>query len=335
MTDKCENERTSQMVDLTAENNHETGCEFNSNHDGGQDVCMELSNSNVNRVSYTELNNIASELCRTVSNDQQQCKETFVYLKQWIEHLRKGKSIEVKFVSTEQVTNFNAHSSIHITPKTANGSDESHILPATLGTTNAMRLGKRFIGGIEHMSNQNTNHSKSYTRTSAVTRERKSTLFSAHNTNNDEAYLTPERSRKKYNTCGLCNQPHCAQWSCKKLKEYGGTIIVKNSKLAREKVGSRIMLPQSGIVEERENSDNRSVLLTIPKKGVKALVIHRKLVINKNVMMTLDFDNVAIEVTLLGDGGYPKSNYEKVLFTPSAVNTWVTFSQNRLFTSLI
>ena len=46
------------------------------------------------------------------------------------------------------------------------------------------------------MSNQNTNHSKSYTRTSAVTRERTSTLFSAHNTNNDEAYLTPERSRK-------------------------------------------------------------------------------------------------------------------------------------------
>ena len=64
-------------------------------------------------------------------------------------------------------------------------------------------------------------------------------------------------------------------------------------------------------------------------------MIHRKLVINKNVMMTLDFDNVAIEVTLLGDGGYPKSNYEKVLFTPSAVNTWVTFSQNRLITSLI
>ena len=78
-----------------------------------------------------------------MSNDKAKCRETFLYLNDWIENLRSGKNFEVRF--------WNHCLPNNITSKRSN--DE--MLPATLGTTNSMRLGKRYKSTHEYQGRYN------------------------------------------------------------------------------------------------------------------------------------------------------------------------------------
>ena len=81
-------------------------------------------------------------------------------------------------------------------------------------------------------------------------------------------------------------------------------------------------------------SQTQTVLDKFPKK-VRAIVVHRKVKTKDNALGTLDLDNIAIEVTLLGEGGNPINNYTEVLFQPYCVYKWVTNSKNSLVTHLL
>ena len=80
-------------------------------------------------------------------------------------------------------------------------------------------------------------------------------------------FITEEK-----NTCALCNQAECAQWTCKKLQLYEGTTLPKNNIDVRMKLGRKLLVPMNGIIERRDKEDDRSVLKSLPKKESKQLL---------------------------------------------------------------
>ena len=98
----------------------------------------------------------------------------------------------------------------------------------------------------------------------------------------------------------------------------------------RQKFGGNLINLKGGIIELRKEGDDRVVLETFPKKGVRAIVIHRRLQIKENILQTQKMDNLAIETTLLKIGGDSIENYKEVLFTPYCVYKWVTDNKNSL-----
>ena len=68
----------------------------------GDNVNRLLASNETNktaRISYTELRNTASELCRLVSNDQRSTRTTYVKIKEWINRLRRNEKFDIVFHS--------------------------------------------------------------------------------------------------------------------------------------------------------------------------------------------------------------------------------------------
>ena len=95
------------------------------------------------------------------------------------------------------------------------------------------------------------------------------------------------------------------------------------------KLGRKLLVPMDGIIERRDKEDDRSVLKSLPKKGIKAIVIHRKLEIRETLIAETNIDNCAVEVTLIGENCDPLHEYDKVLFTPDVIYHWITRTPNR------
>jgi len=215
--------------------------------------------------------------------------------------LREKKKFEIKFITESTLS-----------------SDTNTPLPAILGATNSTRMGKRFKSATE-----------TYTRTNKIIGTTNQANVSMYR-NNDELNLAPCRKRKKNYGCYLCRQSECSQWSCNKLQQYNGTILKKNSDVVRQKFGASLINPYDGIIELRKDDDKRVVLNSFPKKGVRAIVIHKRMQIKENMLQTQQIDNLAIETTLLKIGGEPIEDYKEVLFAPFCVYKWVTDSKNSL-----
>ena len=118
------------------------------------------------------------------------------------------------------------------------------------------------------------------------------------------------------------------------MQQYEGTILPKNSEIARQRLGNKLLLCNSAILEKRTSDDKRKVMNSFPKL-IKAIVIHRRLLISDNFIGDVTIDNIAIEVTLLGTMGDPVEEYKEALFSPMSVYQWVCKSKNSLVTHLL
>jgi len=127
----------------------------------------------------------------------------------------------------------------------------------------------------------------------------------------------------------LCNTPECSRWTCEKLHAHNVTILPKNSTKERQKFGNKLIIPDELQPEKREHNDIRPVLKSFPKY-VKAIVVHKKILVKESVINQINVDNMCLEVTLLGNGGKIMNGYEKALFEPGVVNHWCTKSVNSL-----
>ena len=63
-------------------------------------VFNSILDANNSQVTYNDVLEIASDLCRTVSNDPKLCKITYATIFEWITKLREGDKFEIKFVNT-------------------------------------------------------------------------------------------------------------------------------------------------------------------------------------------------------------------------------------------
>ena len=96
------------------------------------------------KISYTELNTMATELCRTVANKQSLARETYLYLKDWINKLKTHDSVELQFICCDNQLQ----------------TDDRVAMPATIGATNSNRIGKRFKSCFEKMNLPPTKNKK-------------------------------------------------------------------------------------------------------------------------------------------------------------------------------
>ena len=71
------------------------------------------------------------------------------------------------------------------------------------------------------------------------------------------------------------------------------------------------------------------VYVSFPKR-VKAMVVHKKMIVTETVTNIMDVNNICIEVTLLTNGGMEMENYVRVLVAPGSVYKWCTSSKNSL-----
>ena len=113
------------------------------------------------RISYTELHNTASELCRVVSDDQKASKLTYIKLKEWIQRLRNNEDFEITFQKSVLDVEINQDENKNMMP-----------LSSTVSSTNSQKLGKRY---------------KSF-------RERNLSVFDKRNTNQDEVHTRPKKN---------------------------------------------------------------------------------------------------------------------------------------------
>ena len=61
-------------------------------------------------------------------------------------------------------------------------------------------------------------------------------------------------------------------------------------------------------------------MLEIFLESVMVIVVYRKIQVKENTFETLNIDNVAVEVTLLGEFGEVMREYEEALFTLISVH---------------
>ena len=67
----------------------------NSNEFTVQNTVLENANT---VVSYKDILGVATDLCRTVSEEQVLCKSVYVSIKEWISKLRAGDEFEVNLM---------------------------------------------------------------------------------------------------------------------------------------------------------------------------------------------------------------------------------------------
>ena len=102
-----------EVIDLEDVNhtaNPVQGCNADESDVNSNAVCIETNNSNEFTVQNTVLENgntvvlykdilgVATDLCRTVSEEQTLCKSVYVPIKEWISKLRAGDQFQVIFI---------------------------------------------------------------------------------------------------------------------------------------------------------------------------------------------------------------------------------------------
>ena len=83
------------------------------------------------------------------------------------------------------------------------------------------------------------------------------------------------------------------------------------------------------LCHNRDDNDKRLVYVELPRK-IKAIIVHKKYIIEQNLSNISQHDNVCVECTLLGDYGNVIDKYNKALFTKHCVTRHIGKSKNNL-----
>ena len=257
------------------------------------------------KVTYKDVLEIATDLCRTVADDAKLCKNTYGTLFEWITKIREGEDFEVCF-RNRGLPKDNVNVTIEkplaavITPKVNGRRKRSRYKSSEeirRGTFKAIRLN-------DH-------------------KDRMTSL--------DEMFVTPVTSEKKY--CFLCRQPKCTRWTCNVLKSYEkvpGRILPKGHVESRDKLINLISTVDNHVLcFNRSSDDERMIYSELPTK-IKAMVVHKKFIIEGTAAHISPHDNVCIECTLLGNFGIPMEKYSEALFKKNCVTRFLGKSSNNL-----
>ena len=273
-------------------------------------------NDVVQRISYQELMIQMGELARTVQNDQSQCSAVFTNVNQMIKYYRNGTSFEMRFLTQD------------VFSSTTINVDDNDGLPLAAVTrplrSNATRS-KRKKSSLEYQSSQ-------YSQRDNVEMSQTS-LASACSDVRDNNYLPPPKVRTR--SCVLCAGKGHGQFTCVKLLEYGNAPLEKNNMNVRTKLHQDLSQDKSFQTSYRDDDDDRLVFDNFPIRYVKAVVLHRRLVIDKSIVKPLQPSNYCIECTILVAGGEPDPRYTKGLFHHGDVGSYITRSKANLVVSLL
>ena len=277
------------------------------------------------KVSYSDVLELATDLCRTVSGNPPLCKITYGYLFEWISKLRQGEDFDVIFSNKGL-------------PKESTTTTRNQPFAAVVTPPGGMVTKKRNrYKSSEELRRRNFKYQRKEECDNdtcdimSPNLKECGKVTKSKNHNIDEYYVGAGMQERKY--CFLCRQPKCTRWNCKVLQCYEkvpGRILPKGHQESRDKLISLISTVDNHVIcHNRSNEDKRIIYHQFPSK-IKALIVHKKYIIEDNSSHISPHENVCIECTLLGDLGVPIENYSGVLFTKNSVIRHIARSRNNL-----
>ena len=282
------------------------------------------------KVTYSDLLELATDLCRTVSADPKLCRSTYGTLFDWITKLREGQIFELSFNNKGL-------------PKTGEKVKTPSPLAAVITPPlRGRKTRKRYKSSTELSRSFRKKKSRQTSCEDSVTslnegeasdecNNRNKDNCSRARNNIDELYVVPRNSDKRF--CYLCRQPRCTRWTCNILQSYEklpGRLLVKGNLEVRDRLINLIATVDNHVLcHNRDDNDKRLVYVELPRK-IKAIIVHKKYIIEQNLSNISQHDNVCVECTLLGDYGNVIEKYNKALFTKHCVTRHIGKSKNNL-----
>jgi len=302
--------------DRTSEGEEEEDFVFNT--------ILEKKNS---KVTYNDVLEISTDLCRTVSHDPKLCRNTYATIFEWITKLREGKKFDICF-----------NNKLIPKPPSILNKDESAQAAIITPVQNTRKRRSRYKSRQEinrskigRINNFDDDSEYNISDSDIEYIEQSQISGKSRNMTIDENCVLLGSSNKRY--CFLCRQPHCTRWTCNVLKSYEkvpGRQLVKGNQEVRDELISLIATTNNQVLcYNRDVDDERIVYNELPKK-IKALIVSKKYIIGDNISQISQKENVCVECTLLGEFGKPMEKYTDALFKKICIIRHIGKSKNNL-----
>ena len=129
----------------------------------------------------------------------------------------------------------------------------------------------------------------------------------------------------KKRKCVLCVTQGCGgQFVCQKLILYSGLPLKGKNKFVRQQLSSNLIKKSSFQTFFWNEGDERSIMKSFPRGTLLAVILHKRYMIDKNMIEPGQSDYYCIECTFLLIGGEEDSRYTLVLFRVGGVAAYVT-----------
>jgi hypothetical protein len=129
--------------------------------------------------------------------------------------------------------------------------------------------------------------------------------------------------------CGFCDQKGHNIVSCTELKRYGERI---RSEQDRRRLAEDLLIADGQFpatrIPDRLMTKARQILQSLPTEA-KFLAVHRKYIINNDLVGPVRSQSLCVLVTCIGVGGHPIPGCDQVLAQASIVNGWMNKSKKK------
>ena len=141
--------------------------------------------------------------------------------------------------------------------------------------------------------------------------------------------------RKRTRRCVMCNGKGHGKNKCPKLIMYGAMPLARMDMKVRQTLAMNILDVNYFKTFIREEFDERQVMKNFPTIRLPALIIHKKYLIEDNLVENKVSSNLCLECTFLLDGGEEDIRFTKVLFKAQDVAAYVQKTVSNTIVSLL
>ena len=252
-----------------------------------------------NEVTYQSLISKCTELVGVIQNDKPKMEMTYTMIDVMIKRLRNGEEVALTLDD--------------LLPTKRNDGEVfnmkfGHVKPVA----NATHM-KRKRSCLEKKKNKG-GYSASQ--------------FSQGDENEDMTLAPPKCATR---ACAFCRLPGHGQYRCPRLVCFG-EILEKGDSTRRQLLVQQLVKDNYFVFLERNIDDNKIVRESLPKKGVKAMVLHKKYVKSGAVSTGA---SICIEATIFQEEGQINEDYNKVLFNLDVITSFILRSSTNLIVSQI
>ena len=141
--------------------------------------------------------------------------------------------------------------------------------------------------------------------------------------------------RKRSRACVLCYGKGNGKNKCPKLIVYGAMPLARNDVNVRKDLAMNIMDINHFKTFTRDEFDERQVMKNFPNIRLPALIIHKKILIEENLVEKKMASNLCLECTFLMEGGEEDIRFTKVLFKAQDVAGYIQKTVSNTIVSLL
>jgi hypothetical protein len=238
------------------------------------------------KVTYSEIVARAGELTRTCSNDQSLMRTLLCNINTMIGRVRNSQDIQIHF--NDGLPDIPEQLLLGV-PRAA----VSQAIPNATGV-------KRKQSRREFNSRNKRSH-------------RRNVACSQVSNSNDDQHLPPPKVLER--SCAICRQKGHQVSSCERITRFGVPMLPKNNDKVRNRLSCNLSNVSRYALEKRGDTDTRTVFQELPAyKEITGIVIHRRYLVNSNLLEVNIAENICLECTIITEQGSDHPNYTKQLF---------------------